>query len=78
MKKRRREGANWYIVYWAKCWSWNDENAIDFRLSDLQEEVIAWLTSLRASKSKLMRKIFKKMTGWLFDDCGIIPNEKKN
>ena len=38
-----------------------------------------WLTSLRAYKSKLIKKIFqKKVTGWLFIDCGIAPNEKKN
>ena len=40
-------------------------------------KILLWLTSLRACKSKLMRNIFKKVTGWLFDDCGIVPNEKK-
>ena len=33
-----RKGANWYWVYWSKSWSWNDENAIDFRWSDVKEE----------------------------------------
>ena len=35
MEKKRN---HWYWVYWAKSWSWSDENAIDFRLSDEQEE----------------------------------------
>ena len=36
------------------------------------------LTSLRVYKIKLMKKIFaKKVTGGLFDDCYIIPNEKR-
>ena len=34
----RREGINWYWVYWAKIWSKNDENAIDFKWSDVQGE----------------------------------------
>ena len=46
--------------------SYNDENAIEFRWSGVKEEDeedIAWLTSMRAYKSKLMRKFFKKVTG---------------
>ena len=42
-----------------------------------RRKILLWLTSLRHYKNKLMRKI-KKITKWLFDDCGIIPNEKKN
>ena len=38
-------------------------------------KILIWLTSLIYYKIKLMRKIFKK-TKWLFDDCGIVPNEK--
>ena len=33
-----REGTNWYWVFRTKSWSWNDENAIDFKLSDVKEE----------------------------------------
>ena len=29
---------HWHRVCWAKSWSWNDENAFDFRRSDVQEE----------------------------------------
>ena len=24
------------------------------------------------------KEIFQKVTKWLFDDCGIVPHEKKN
>ena len=33
-----KEENQWYWVYWTKSWSWNDENAIDFRWSDVREE----------------------------------------
>ena len=52
-----------------KAGPYNDENAIDFKWSDVTEEDeddILWLISLRTCKSKLMRKIFKKVTGWLW------------
>ena len=57
----------------------NDENAIDFRWSDVQEEDevdIDKATLLRAYKSKLMRQIFKKWNWGLFDDFGIVTEEK--
>ena len=42
-------------------------------------KILLELTSFRTCKSKLMRiNLFKKVTGWLFDDCSIVPNEKKN
>ena len=37
-KRWRREGTNWYLVYWTKIESYNDENAIDFKWSDVKEE----------------------------------------
>ena len=37
--------------------------------------ILLWLTSLKACKIKLMKKIFLKKK---LDDCGIVPNEKKN
>ena len=33
-----REGTNWSRVFRTKSWSWNHENAIDFKLSDVKEE----------------------------------------
>ena len=35
MKKRR---SNWYWVHWGKSGPYNDENAIDFRWSEVKEE----------------------------------------
>ena len=40
---------------------YNDENAIDLRWSDVKWKILLWLTWLRACKSKLMRKFFKKV-----------------
>ena len=54
---------------------YNDENDINFRLSDIKEENeedIGLANFLRDCKSKMTRKFSKKVTGWLFDDCGII------
>ena len=33
-----REEINWYWVFRTKNWSWNYENDIDFKLSDVKEE----------------------------------------
>ena len=33
-----RKGADRYWVYWSKRRSWNDENAIDFKWSDVKED----------------------------------------
>ena len=69
------EGADWYWVYWAKSWSWNDENAIDFRWSDVikeDEEDIVLANFIESLQKQTDEKIKK------LDDCGIIPNEKKN
>ena len=57
----KRKGADRYWVYLTKTNPYNDENAIDFRLSDEKEEDeedIALANWLRACKSKLIRKIF--------------------
>ena len=46
----------------SKNWSWNDENAIDFRWSGVQEEDkedIALANFIEKYKSKLMRKSFQ-------------------
>ena len=56
MKKRK---TNWYLNYWTKRSSWNDENVIDFKLSDVQEkdeEDIALANFIENYKCKLMRK----------------------
>ena len=56
----------------------NNENIIDFRWSDVQddEEDIAlakidWEFQKQAGEENL-----QKITGWLFDRCGIVPNKK--
>ena len=44
-----------------------------------KEKILLRLTSLRAYKRKLLKKISeKKVTRGLFDDYGIVPNEQKN
>ena len=76
MEENEDEGGNWYWVYWVNSCSWNDENAIEFRCSGIQdenEEDIILANLIEKFKSKLMRKIRKK----LLDDYGIVPNEKK-
>ena len=62
---------------------YNDENTIDFRWSDVQEEEDEEDTTLAHFIESLQKQtdeeIFqKKVTGWLLDDCIILPNEKKN
>ena len=59
----------------------NDENAITLHSQMYMENTrksFIRMTSLRTYKSKLMRNFIKKVTGGLFDDYGIVPNEKKN
>ena len=36
--KWRKEEENWYWIYWANSFSNNSEHAIDFKLSDVQQE----------------------------------------
>ena len=75
MEENEDEGGNWYWVYSANSCSSNDQNAIDFRWSGVQdedEEDIILANLIENYKSKLMRKKIK-----LLDDCGIVPNEKK-
>ena len=58
----------------------NFENSIDFRWSGVQEEDeedIDNISFIKNYKNKLMRKFSTKLTRWLFDDFGIVPNEKK-
>ena len=42
------------------------------------KKILLWITSLRAYKSKLVRNFFQKITIWLFENCSIVLNEKKN
>ena len=58
-RKCWRRGTNWSRVCLTKSWFWNDENAIDFRRSDVQEEDeedITLANFIEKYKSKLMRK----------------------
>ena len=61
---------------------YNDENAIDFKWSGVQEEDeedIALANFIENLQKQTDEEIFsKKVTGWLFDDCDIVPNDKKN
>ena len=59
---------------------YNDENAIEFRWSSVKKKktrkiFLDWLHR-ELAKANWWGKLFKKVTGWLFDDCGIVPNEK--
>ena len=47
------------------------------QINKMKRKILVWLTSLKLQK-QADEEIFFKVTGWLFDDCGIIPNEKKN
>ena len=77
MEENEDEGGNWYWVYSANSCSSNNQNAINFRWSGVQdedEEDIALVNFIENYKSKLMRNFFQKK---LLDDYGIVPNEKK-
>ena len=58
----------------------NDENDIDFRLSGVKEEEkdIALTSFFEILKKQTDERKKFKVTRWLLDDCGIVPNEKKN
>ena len=62
-KWRRREGTNWLRFCWTKYWSWNDENSIDFRWSDVKEEdeediaVTNFIESLQKQTDEEIKKI---------------------
>ena len=58
---------------------YNDENAIDFRWSDVQEEEenIALANFIQSLLKQTDEEIFLKVTRWLFDVCVIVLNEKK-
>ena len=58
-------------------WSWNDETAIGSRCSDAQEDEQILFAELHSKLQNQALKKLKKVTQWLFDDCGIGPNEKK-
>ena len=57
----------------------NDENDIKFRWSNVQEEEedIAKTNAESLQKVYWWEKLFIKVTRELFDDYGIVPNEKK-
>ena len=74
----RREGANCYWAYWSKkVHPENDENSIDFRLSDAQKEDDIVKTNFTKNWLKQTYEEIKKTEG-LFDDHGIVPKENKN
>ena len=61
--------------------SLNDENAIDFKWSGVQEEDredIALANFIENYKASWREIFSEKVTRWLLDDCSIVPNEKKN
>ena len=41
-------------------------------------KTLLWLTSLKITKASWWVIFPKKITRWLFDDWGVVPNEKKN
>ena len=65
-----------------KVGSENDGNAIKFRLSDVQEENEEVITNdnlIEILQKQTDEEIFpKKVARGLFDDWGIVLNEKKN
>ena len=78
MKKRRNQ---LILSLLNKTGPFNDENAVDFKWSvakEEDEEDIALANFNESLQKQADEENFpKKVTGWLFDDCGIIPNEKK-
>ena len=61
--KWRREGTNWYWVCWAKSWFWNDENAIDFKWSEVKEEDeedIALINFIESLQKQTDEEFFQK------------------
>ena len=58
----------------------NDENAVDFKWPDVQkdEEDISLANFNQSLQKQTDEENLEKITGWLFDDCGIEPNENKN
>ena len=48
------------------------------RMNKKKRKILLSLISLRVYKSKLIKKITNKIIGGLFDDYGIVPDEKKN
>ena len=59
---------------------YNDENAVDFKWPDEQEdeEDIALANFNQSLQKQTDEENLEKITGWLFDDCGIVSNENKN
>ena len=48
-------------------------------MTEKDEEDIAKAHFIESLQIQTDQEIFsKKVTRWLFDDCGIVPNEKKN
>ena len=58
--------------------SWNDENVIDFKWSDVQEEDeedIALANFIESLQKQTNEEIyFKEVTRRLLDNCDIVPN----
>ena len=41
-------------------------------------KILLWLTLLKITKANWWGNFPKKLAKWLFDNFGIVPNEKKN
>ena len=80
MKRRRNQLV--LSLLSKKTDSYNDENTLDFRWSNVQEEGEEDIALSNFSEclqtANWWEKISKKVTGWLFNDCCIVPHEKKN
>ena len=58
---------------------YNDENVFDLNNQKYKKKtrkILFWLTSLKITKASWLGNFFTKVAGWLFDDCGILPNQK--
>ena len=79
IKKKNKRRKQLILSYWAKHGP--EMMKMLLTLNDhVQEDrkILLWLTSLKITKARWWGKLFKKVTKWLFDDCSIVPNEKKN
>ena len=79
MEKRRNQLILSLLI--KKTNPYNDENSIGSKWSDLteeDEEDIALANFIESLHKQTDEKFFlKKVTRWLFDDCGIVPNKNK-
>ena len=50
---------------------------LDNQVYKKKRKILLWLISLKITKANWWVKFFKKVTGWLFDDCGIVTMKRK-